>query len=93
MTPPHQPLAITVSLYVIFFTLPFAPTPQPLVATISLYFFIKYFLNLFIYLFLAALFFRCCAPAFSSYDARWLLFVAVHGLLIPVASLVVEHGL
>ena len=30
---------------------------------------------------------------FSSCGERGLLFIAVHGLLIPVASLVVEHGL
>ena len=46
-----------------------------------------------IYLFLAALGLRCCAQAFSSCDKRGLLFVAVRGLLIAVASLVVEHGL
>ena len=51
-------------------------------------------INLFIYLFLAALGLRCCARAFSSCGERGLLFVAVHGLLIVVASLsVVEHGL
>ena len=47
----------------------------------------------FIYLFLAVLGLRCCARAFSSCGERGLLFVAVHGLLIAVASLVVEHGL
>ena len=47
----------------------------------------------FIYLFLAALGLRCCAQAFSSCGERGLLFVTVHGLLIAVASLVVEHGL
>ena len=47
----------------------------------------------FIYLFLAALGLRCCAQAFSSCSERGLLFVAVHGLLIAVASLVAEHGL
>ena len=46
-----------------------------------------------IYLFLAALGLRCCARAFSSCSERGLLFVAVHGLLIAVASLVVEHWL
>ena len=46
-----------------------------------------------IYLFLAALCLRCCAWAFSSCLERGLLFVAVHGLLIAVASLVAEHGL
>ena len=48
---------------------------------------------LFIYLFMAALGLCCCARAFSSCGERGLLFVAVHGLLIAVASLVVEHGL
>ena len=48
---------------------------------------------LFIYLFLAALGLRCCMWAFSSCDERGLLFVAVHGLLIVVASLLEEHGL
>ena len=46
-----------------------------------------------IYLFLVALVLRCCARAFSSYSERGLLFVVLCGLLIPVASLVVEHGL
>ena len=48
---------------------------------------------LFIYLFLAALGLRCCVWAFLNCGERGLLFVAVHGLLIAVASLVVEHGL
>ena len=53
-----------------------------------------YFLiNLFIYLSLAALGLRCCMRAFSSCGERGLLFVAVHGLLIVVASLVVANGL
>ena len=43
--------------------------------------------------FLAALCLRCCAQAFSSCGERGLLFIAVRGLLIAVASLVVEHGL
>ena len=47
----------------------------------------------FIYLFLAALGLRCCARAFSSRGERGLLFIAVRGLLIAVASLVAEHGL
>ena len=47
----------------------------------------------FIYLSLAALGLRCCARAFSSCGERGLLFVAVRGLLIVVASLVAEHGL
>ena len=48
---------------------------------------------LFIYLFLAALGSHCCARAFSSCGERGLLFVAVRGFLIAVASLVAEHGL
>ena len=48
---------------------------------------------LFIYLFLAALGLRCCTRAFSSCGERGLLFLAVRGILIAVASLVAEHGL
>ena len=47
----------------------------------------------FVFLFLAALGLRCCVRAFSSCGERGLLFVAVHGLLIAVASLVAGHGL
>ena len=49
--------------------------------------------NKFIYLLLAALGLRCCARAFSSCSEQGLLFLAVHGLLIAMTSLVVEHGL
>ena len=57
---------------------------------IQLYIYIHSFFNLilFIYLFLAALGLRCCAQVFSSCGERGLLFVAVRGLLIAVASLV-----
>ena len=51
------------------------------------------FSNVLKFSFLAALGLCCCAWAFSSCVKRGLLFVAVHGLLIAVASLVVEHGL
>ena len=51
------------------------------------------FFNIFICLFLAALGLRCCTQAFSSCSEQGLLFVAVHGLLIAVASLAAEHGL
>ena len=51
-----------------------------------------FFLIFLIYLFLASLGLRC-ARAFSSCGERGPLFVAVRGLLIAVASLVVEHGL
>ena len=43
--------------------------------------------------FLAALGLCCCAQAFSNCGKQRLLFVAVRGLLVAVASLVVEHGL
>ena len=52
-----------------------------------------FFVNLFIYLFLAVLGLHCCTWAFSSCGERGLLFVTVRGLLIAMASLVVEHGL
>ena len=45
------------------------------------------------FFFLAVLGLRCCPWAFSSCHKLGLLFVAVRGLLIVVASLVVEHGL
>ena len=53
-------------------------------------FFNKY---IYLFLFLAVLGLRCCAWAFSSCSEQGLLFVAVHGFLIAVASLVEEHGL
>ena len=43
------------------------------------------------YLFLAALGLRCCTQVFSSCSVRRLIFIVVCGLLIAVASLVVEH--
>ena len=46
-----------------------------------------------IYLFLAVLGLHCCTRAFSSCGEQGLLIIAVSGLLIAVASLVVEHGL
>ena len=55
--------------------------------------FLFIYLFIFICLFLAALGLLCCARAFSSCGEWGLLFVAVSGLLIAVASLVVEHGL
>ena len=51
------------------------------------------FIYLFIYLFLAGLGLRCCMQALSGCSERGLLFVAVRGLLIVVASHVAEHGL
>ena len=49
------------------------------------------FIYLFIYFWLCWVF--IAAQAFSSCGERVLLFVVVRGLLIAVASLVVEHGL
>ena len=46
-----------------------------------------------IYLFMAVLGLCCCAWAFSSCGERGLLFDAVRGLLIAMASLVAEHRL
>ena len=46
-----------------------------------------FFFNLFIYLFMVASGLRCCMRAFCSCSERGLLFVAVRGLLIAVASL------
>ena len=53
---------------------------------------VSFYFYFFIYLFLAALGLRCCVRAFSSCGEQGLLFFAVHGLLIAVASLVAEHG-
>ena len=47
----------------------------------------------FFLVFLAALGLHCCARGFSSCGERELLFVAVHRLLIVVASVVAEHRL
>ena len=64
-----------------------APPGKPMVI------FYKLFLKIYlIYLFFAVLGLRCCAWALCSCSERGLLFVAVCGLLIAVASLVVEHG-
>ena len=44
------------------------------------------------FFFLAVLGLRCCTWAFSSCGEQGLLFFAVRGLLIAVASLVAGHG-
>ena len=52
------------------------------------------FFCLFLFLFFwAALGLHCCAQALPSCGEWGLLFLAVRGLLIAVASLVAEHGL
>ena len=58
--------------------------------SVSFLFFLRL---LFIYLFLAVLGLRFCARAFSSCGKRGPLFIAVHGPLTIVASLVAEHRL
>ena len=52
----------------------------------------KFYLHIYLFI-LAVLGLCCCVRAFSSCGERELLFVAVCGLLIAVASLVAEHGL
>ena len=56
-----------------------------------IYLFVYLCMYLFIYFWLHWVF--VVPQAFSSCSERGLLFVAVRGLLIVVASLVVEHGL
>ena len=46
---------------------------------------------MYLFIYLAALGLCCCAWAFSSCGEQGLLFIAVRGLLIAVASLVAEH--
>ena len=55
--------------------------------------FFKKFIYFLFYLFLVVLGLYCCAWAFSSCGEQGLLFIAVHRLLIVVASPVAEHGL
>ena len=55
--------------------------------------FFKKFILFYLFLFLAVLGLRCCARAFSSHSEQGLLFIAVCGLFIVVASLVAERGL
>ena len=51
-----------------------------------------FFLIYFIYFYFCLLWgLRCCTRAFSSCGEQGLLFIAVRGLLITVASLVAEH--
>ena len=59
----------------------------------SLFLFLNFLKFYFIYLFLAALGLCYRARALSSCGEQGLLFVAVRGLLVAVASLVAEHGL
>ena len=54
---------------------------------------VRHFLKNLFYLLLAVLGLHCCTRAVSSCGERGLLLVVVRGLLIAIASLVVEHGL
>ena len=54
---------------------------------------IFYFIYFIFILYLAVLGLSCCSQAFSSCGERGLLFIAVHRLLIAVASPVAEHRL
>ena len=65
-------------------------SPDSLFMWVYIFFFFVFCLFLFLFF---ALGLRCCMQAFSSCGERGLLFVVVCGLLIVVASLVVEHGL
>ena len=54
---------------------------------------LRWFFLTCIYLFLAELGLHCCVQVFSSCGERGYFLVVVRKLLIPVASLVVAHGL
>ena len=72
---------------------------EALVNLLLLPFFFFIYLLIFVFskfiylLFLAVLGLHCCTRAFSSCGQQGLLFVVLRGLLIAVASPVVEHGL
>ena len=71
----------------------FSQTTNSMESRVNIYIYF-FFFNKFIYLFIFGYVgLRCCAWAFSSCNKQGLLFVAVHVLLIEVASLVPEHGL
>ena len=100
ITSPIPVYLITGSLYVLTsllqFPLPttFASGNHNLISFSFFFSFLFFFINLFTYFYILAVFgLCCCARAFSSCSERGLLFVALRGLLIAVASLAVEHGL
>ena len=73
----------------------YVPQIKRIEVLFAIFFFLLFylFIYLFIYLFLAVLGLRFCARAFSSCGERGPLFIAVHGPLTTVASLVAEHRL
>ena len=83
--------------FISFFFLFFLKWFDGLLLYYALILFFLVFVNLlyvFVFVFvLAVLGLRCCMQAFSGCREQGLLFIAVHGLLIAVASLVTEHGL
>ena len=74
-------------------SLPAVSNPGWLQRSSSIFKFFVFFNFLKFILFLAALGLCCWAQAFSSCGEQGLLFIAVLGLLIAVASLVAKHGL
>ena len=66
--------------------------PDVIDKDMKVYIYIYIYIYIFFF-FLAALGLCCCTQAFSSCGEQWLLFIAVHGLLIAEVSLVAEHGL
>ena len=80
---------VSVSL-IFFFLNPANCFPKWL--TIYIYLYIYLFIYLFIYFWLHWVFVAVCR-LFSSCGEQGLLFIAVHGLLTALASLVVEHRL
>ena len=92
--PSSKPPLIILHHELLFSTRSF-PSPKRyyLLISYNLLFFINFiYFNVF-FLGGAALGVHCCVRAFSSCGEQGLLFVAAHGLLIAVASLVAEHGL
>ena len=65
---------------------------ETITTLVYFWFFILFYFILFIYFWLCWVF-VAVRGLFSSCSKRGLLFIAVHGLLIAVASLVAEHGL
>ena len=73
------------------------PPGKPIIifynVTMQPYILFSFFKFIYLFLILAVLGLRCCMRGFSGCGEQGLLFVAVCGLLIAVASLVAEHGL
>ena len=70
-----------------------SPLSDKSFADVFHFLFLNKFIYLFVCLFLAALGLCCCAQSFSNCGEQGLLFIAVHRLLISVASLVAQHRL